>query len=224
MRKDEIRHDPVRENIVKGAEYIKNNNSTVLKIIAGLIIIVASISYYTYRGNIRFENASHIAGLAQNTFINGEIDEAIVKFERVLDDYPATTGATQSLIYLLNDVVSQEDYETASNLIARHKGGIDRIDDPIVKAAIFKIQGDMGLINRSSDYGLSFYYQAEKNSKGNESQVKYQLDVITSLLKQKDYKKAKNILENILNIKDVGFNEKNKAEELMAYVIHKLGT
>ena len=28
MRKEELRHDPVRENIVKGVEYIKENDKT----------------------------------------------------------------------------------------------------------------------------------------------------------------------------------------------------
>ena len=30
--------------------------------------------------------------------------------------------------------------------------------------------------------------------------------------------------EDILNMQDVGYNEKNKAEEFMAYVNYKLGT
>ena len=83
MRKEELRKDPIRENIVKCVEYIKNHQNTIIKIFMGLIILVAIFSYYNHKGSIIIDNASSISGLAQIIFINGEIDEAIVKFERV---------------------------------------------------------------------------------------------------------------------------------------------
>ena len=162
MKKEELRHDPVRDNIVKGVEYIKDNQNTALKIFAGVAILVAGFSYFNYIGSVKIGNASNIAGLAQNTFISGDIDEAMVKFERVLDDYPNTSGAAQSLAYLLNDAVSHEDYDAVSNLISKYKGGID---DPVVKATIYKIQGDMALVYGDSDAALSYYQKAENISK-----------------------------------------------------------
>ena len=221
MKKEELRHDPVRENIVKSIEYIKENQNTVLKIFAGLVILVGGLSLYKYMGTIKLDNASNIAGLAQNSFINGEIDEAMVKFERVLDDYPSTSGATQSLVYLLNDAVTQGDYEVASNLIAQHKGSIE---DPTVQAYLYKIQGDRALYEERVDDALSFYRKAKNSSKDNASNIKYKLDIITALLTKEDYSQIMEMLEDILAIEDVGYNEKNKAEELIAFVNQKLGT
>jgi len=224
MKKEEIRHDPVRENIVKGIQYIKDNQNTVLKIFVVLVILVFAFSYYNNIGKGNIGNASKIAGLAQNSFINGDIDEAMVKFERVLDDYPSTSGSVQSLVYLLNDALTIEDYETVSILISQYKDGISRIDDPIIKSAIFKIQGDIELANGNTDNALSYYKKAEKISKDNVSKVKFKLDIISALINQGDYNEAQNILENILDIKDVGYNEKNRTEELLAFVNYKLGT
>ena len=221
MKKEELRHDPVRENIVKSIEYIKENQNTVLKIFAGLVILVGGLSLYKHMGTIKLDNASNIAGLAQNSFINGEIDEAMVKFERVLDDYPSTSGATQSLVYLLNDAVTQGDYEVASNLIAQHKGSIE---DPTVQAYLYKIQGDRALYEERVDDALSFYRKAKNSSKDNASKIKYKLDIITALLTKEDYSQIMEMLEDILAIEDVGYNEKNKAEELIAFVNQKLGT
>ena len=101
MKKEELRHDPVRENIIKGIEFVNKNKNNVLKIFAVLAILVAVFSYYNKIASVRVENSSNIAGLAQNSFVNGEIDKAMVKFERVFDEYPNTFAATQSLIYLL---------------------------------------------------------------------------------------------------------------------------
>jgi len=221
MRKEELRHDPVRENIVKGVEYIKENQNTVLKVFAGLVILVIVLSFYKHKGTVKLDNASKIAGLAQNSFINGEIDEAMVKFERVLDDYPNTSGATQSLVYLLSDAVTQGDNEAVSNLIEQHKGSIE---DPTVQAYLYKIEGDMALNEGRGDDALSFYLKAENSSKDSASKIKYKLDVITSLLTREDYNQVKEMLEDILEIEDVGYNEKNKVEELIAFVNQKLGT
>ena len=224
MRKEELRHDPVRENIVKGVEYIKDNQNIFFKIFAVMVILVTCASYYNHIGNVKIDNASQIAGLAQNTFINSDTDEAMVKFERVLNDYPRTSGAAQSLVYLINDAISQGDYETVSNLISEFKGGIDSIDDPIVKSSIYEIRGDMALVDGNSADALSYYRKAENTSKGSARRIKYQLDIITTLIIQDKYSEAQDILEHILDIEDIGYNEKNKAEELIAYVNYKLGT
>ena len=221
MKKEELRHDPVRENIVKGVEYIKENQNTVLKVFAGLIILVVVLSFYKHKETIKLDNASKIAGVAQNSFINGETDEAMVKFERVLDYYPSTYGATQSIVYLLSDAVSQGDYEAVSNLIAQHKGSIE---DPTVQAYLYKIEGDIALYEGSVDDALVFYRKAENSSKDSARKIKYKLDVITALLAKEDYSQIKEMLEDILEIEDVGYNEKNKAEELIAFVNQKLGT
>ena len=220
MRKEEIRHDPVRENIVKGVEYIKENQNMVLKIFACFVILVTVISYYNHIVSVKIGNASDIAGLAQNTFINGDIDEALVKFERVMEDYPNTSGATQSLVYLLNEAVSKEDHEIMKNIISKYKSDID---DPLVQGAIYKIQGDIALQEDRVEDALSYYRKAENISRATSIHVKYQLDIITTLISKEKYSVAKKILGKILDIEDVGFNEKNKAEELLAFVNHKLG-
>ena len=224
MLKDELRHDPIRENITKGAQYIQNNQQIVLKIFIGFLIMVAVFSYYNHLRNIKITNAANISGLAQNTFINGNLDEAMVKFERVLTDYPGTTGASQSLIYLINDAISRQDYDTVLKLTSQLKGGIDKIGDPIVRSNIYKIHGDISLSDGDLNNALSYYRNARSSSKGSPQEAKYQLNIISVLISQEDYIQAQKALNNILGNNDVGYNEKNKAEVLLAFVNHKLGT
>ena len=40
MKKEELRHDPVRENIVKGVQYFSENTATVLQILAAIVIAI----------------------------------------------------------------------------------------------------------------------------------------------------------------------------------------
>ena len=136
MKKQELRHDAFRENVVKGIQYFNDNSSTVIKIFAVIVLVVGGMSYYNHLGSIKLENAAHLAGRAQNIFINGNLDEALVKFERVLNDYPNTKAAHQSLIYLLNNAISDGDYISISAILDKMDGEIDKISDPVIKSAV----------------------------------------------------------------------------------------
>lgn len=220
MKKEELRHDPIRENIVKGVQYFSENTSTVLQILAVVVLAVGGLSYYNHTGNIKMESASHLAGRAQNIFINGNLDEAIVKFERVLADYPNTPGAAQSLVYLLNDAMTKNDIEEAKRLLNENDGSIN---DPHVLAAIYKLQGDISLTEADFSTALKYFHKAENIAEENPVRVGFQLDIAATLLAQNNYENALTTLEEIIDNEDVGFNEKNIAEELIAYTKQKMG-
>ena len=220
MKKQELRHDPIRENIVKGIQYFSENTSTVIQILAVVVLAVGGLSYYNHTGNIKMENASHLAGRAQNIFINGNLDEANVKFERVLADYPNTPGAIQSLVYLLNDAITKNDIEEAKRLLNENDGSIN---DSHVLAAIYKLQGDISLTEADFSTALKYFQKAENIAEGNPVQAGFQLDIASTLLAQNNYENALQTLGEIIDNEDIGFNEKNIAEELIAYTKQKMG-
>ena len=220
MKKQELRHDPIRENIVKGIQYFSENTSTVIQILAVVVLAVGGLSYYNHTGNIKMESASHLAGRAQNIFINGNLDEANVKFERVLVDYPNTPGAVQSLVYLLNDAITKNDIEEAKRLLNENDGSIN---DSHVLAAIYKLQGDIYLTEADFSTALKYFQKAENIAEGNPVQAGFQLDIASTLLAQNNYENALQTLGKIIDNEDIGFNEKNIAEELIAYTKQKMG-
>jgi len=220
MKKQELRHDPIRENIVKGIQYFSENTSTVIQILAVVVLAVGGLSYYNHTGNIKMENASHLAGRAQNIFINGNLDEANVKFERVLADYPNTPGAVQSLVYLLNDAITKNDIEEAKRLLNENDGSIN---DSHVLAAIYKLQGDIYLSEADFSTALKYFQKAENIAEGNPVQAGFQLDIASTLLSQNNYENALQTLGEIIDNEDIGFNKKNIAEELIAYTKQKMG-
>ena len=220
MKKQELRHDPIRENIVKGIQYFSENTSTVIQILAVVVLAVGGLSYYNHTGNIKMESASHLAGRAQNIFINGNLDEANVKFERVLADYPNTPGAVQSLVYLLNDAITKNDIEEAKRLLNENDGSIN---DSHVLAAIYKLQGDIYLTEADFSTALKYFQKAENIAEGNPVQAEFQLNIASTLLAQNNYENALQTLGEIIDNEDIGFNEKNLAEELIAYTKQKMG-
>jgi tetratricopeptide (TPR) repeat protein len=165
------------------------------------------------------ESASHLAGQAQNTFINGNIDEANVKFERVLADYPNTPGAVQSLVYLLNTAISNNDISEVKILLNENDGSID---DPFVLAAFYKLQGDLAHTDADFASAMKYFQKAQDIGYKNQSKVGFELNIASILLAQHNYENAIQTLEQIIDNSDVGFNQKNIAEELIAYAKHKM--
>ena len=144
----------------------------------------------------------------------------MVKFERVLDDYPNTPGAVQSLVYLLSNAVSNNDLNKVNELLDENDG---TILDPIVLGAIYKLRGGVSHADGDHSRALKYYQKAESLLDGNAIQTKYQLDIASALLAQNNYDDALKTLEEIIDNDDTGFNEKNGAEELLAYTKHKMG-
>ena len=226
MKKQELRHDAFRENVVKVVEYFNENRATVIKIFAIIVLAVGGMSYYKHLGSIKLESAAHLAGRAQNIFIgdengnNGNLDISMVKFKRVLDDYPNTPGAVQSLVYLLSDAVSNNDLNKVNELLEENNG---TIEDPLVLGSIYKLRGDISQSDGDHSSALKYYRKAESLMAGNAIQTKYQLDIASALLAQNNFDDALKTLEEIIDNDDAGFNEKNRAEELLAYTKHKMG-
>ncbi len=70
---------------------------------------------------------------------------------------------------------------------------------------------------------MKYYHKAVSIIDGNANKIKYQLDIVVALLIQDNYDEALKTLEVIINNDDIGFNEKNQAEELMAFTKQKMG-
>ena len=226
MKKQELRRDAFRENVVKGIEYFNENRATAIKIFALIVLAVGGMSYYKHLGSIKLESAAHLAGRAQNIFIgdengnNGNLDESMVKFERVLDDYPNTPGAMQSLMYLLSDAVSNNDLNKVNELLDKNDG---MIEDPVVLGSIYKLKGYIADKDGDHSNALKYYQKAESLMDGSAMKTKYQLDIVSVLLAQNNYDDALKTLEEIIENDDAGFNEKNRAEELLGFTKHKMG-
>ena len=220
MKKQDLKHDIFREYIMKCVQYFNENSAIIFKIFVVIILGVGGTSYYKHIGSSKIESAAHLAGKAQNIFINGNLDEAMVKFYRVLNDYPGTPGAIQSLVYLLNDAISNNDLEEVKILLTENDG---TVEDPIVLGAILKLRGDISFLQENYSDAIKYYQKAHSGNSSNTLKVKYGLNVATSFLAQNDYEDALRTLEKIIDKEDLGFNEKNTAEELMAYTKQKMG-
>ena len=93
----------------------------------------------------------------------------------------------------------------------------------MVASAFYKLRGDIALSQGDSAGAVKYYRKAQSNADGSALQTRYKLDIAAALIAQDNYDDARETLDEILNNEDIGFNEKNIAEELMGFVSQKLG-
>ena len=220
MKKQEIRHDPIRENIVKVVGYFKKNKQQGIKLFLVILLIIGGISYFNRSDKVKIVNAGNISGRAQNSFINSQTEVALSQFRTVLNDYPNTPAAAQALVYMLNDAVNKQDDVEINRLLSQYN--IDS-NDPVVSSTFYKLKGDIAMNDGNIQDAVSYYNKAQSISDVKGLQVKYQLDLVSALIIQQEFDQALTNLEGILEEEDVNFTVKNTAEELRAFVTHKLG-
>jgi hypothetical protein len=218
MKKGELRQDPVREFIVNGITYISRNINIVFIIFISFIVVLGLFSYYKHLDKINIETSLKLAGKAQSVFFNGSLDEAKVKFERILSDYPNTLGANQALIYLLNFSIKENNKENFDKYLNYE---FYNINDSYIKSSIFRMKSNNFYNQQLYNESFANLNKIQSTSKVNES-IMGKIDLIDLYITEERYTEALSNL-NILNIdNDIGFNEKNYIEEMLSFIKHKM--
>ena len=83
--------------------------------------------------------------------------------------------------------------------------------------------GSARIKNKQDDSVNKYYQKAKSVMDVNSFKTRYQLDIAYNLLAQDNYEDALKTLKEIIDNENIGFREKNQAEELMAYTKQKMG-
>ena len=218
MKKDELRHDPVRDNIIRVIENISQNKSKFLNILILIAILIGFYSYYNYSFNLKIENSLKLSSKAQTSMLNGNIDESIIKFERLLQDYPDSKASVHSLVYISNNYLKSNDIDDLDNILSNNK---IYISDPIVRSLISKTIADLNMSKNNISNAISNYKEAIKYD-NLINLDKFKISLANAYILNSYYEKAFDLLSDLLKNKDIGYEEKNMSEELLSFVKHKM--
>jgi tetratricopeptide (TPR) repeat protein len=122
-------------------------------------------------------------------------------------------------VYLLNTAISNNNITEIKRLLNENDVAID---DHRVLAAFYKLQGDVARNEADFASAIKYFQKAQNIGSENQSQVDCQLNIASTFLAQNNYENAIQTLQEIIDNSDVGFNEKNIAEELLAYAKQKM--
>ncbi len=219
MKKEELRQDPVRTFIVNSVNYLTSNSNKVFIVLAAFLFIVGIFSYYSHLDKIKIEKSVRLAGRAQSSFINGNIEEATVKFERVLKEFPNTLGASQALVYLLKISMLSDDNPMYSNYL---NSNFYDINDSYISSSIFRMKSNYENDNLNYDKSIEYLDKVDNLNSYSLSSISTHIDLINLYIIKEDYIKAEMQLNQVLKTKDLSFNDKNNLEEMLSFVNQKM--
>jgi len=161
--------------------------------------------------------SSKLSGIAQNYFINGHLNKALYQFEQIIKDYPNSSGAIQSIVYLLSDAITNNNLKESNTLLS---DDIHNIEESIILSSIYKIKGDMYYNNGRLQEAIKYYEKAcLADTKHN---FNFKLDLAMTLITQKKYNDALEILNGIIINNDSNFSDKIRVEEMLNFSYQKL--
>jgi predicted negative regulator of RcsB-dependent stress response len=109
----EIKKDPVLEKISQAEHFIRTNGKRLTYVLIAVVVLVV-VSLAMIQSKKRANRAAAGAlGMAEIALASGDIDNAIIQFEDLIDKNPGTKSAGMASILLAQAHLAKEDYESA---------------------------------------------------------------------------------------------------------------
>ncbi|MBN2281921.1 MAG: tetratricopeptide repeat protein [Candidatus Marinimicrobia bacterium] len=136
--KQEIERDPVLEKTILMEKFIRTHAQTLL-IAFGVVALVVIVGVFMMKsGKTKKLNASGKLGLAQMAYQNGDLDDAVLRLEEVLEDFSGLSSAGAACLQLGQIYMEKEEYETAKKYYSEY---VNKYDDAIGKAGALDALG-----------------------------------------------------------------------------------
>ena len=109
----EIKKDPVLEKISQVEHFVREQGKLLSYIlIAAVVVVVLSIAMIRSKNNANREAAGEL-GIAEMALAVGDIENAVVQFEALVDKNPGTKSAGMATLLLAGTYMSKDDFESA---------------------------------------------------------------------------------------------------------------
>lgn len=112
-KKEEMRHDPVIETIVKARAYVVENSSTLLSAVIILLLVFAGFSAYSYVKKSGQRRAAEAFGKAMIAFSGQDRAAAVEALSLVADKHRSTPQAAYAAYLLGHLYMAQQDFSEA---------------------------------------------------------------------------------------------------------------
>jgi outer membrane protein assembly factor BamD (BamD/ComL family) len=194
ITKQEIERDPVLEKTMELEKFIRQNSKT-LAIAAGAVALVIIVAIFMIKANKQKSlDASGKLGLAQISYQRGDVDDATLRLEELVEDFNGTESAGAGLMMLGQIHIEKGDYETAATYYADYVGNYD---DDLGKASAYKALGVCAESKGNWEEAVDYYKKAIKAAKYKFQKQLAQISLIKANIELKNFEAAQKVLAEL---------------------------
>ena len=211
ITRKEIKKDPVLERVVTTYSFIQDKQKLLTKI--GIGIVIGFVLFNIWNNHVHNKNkeSSYIFSKALVAWQTGDVDNALLHFETLTDDFDGTDNGKIALYWLgliaynTGDLVSSTKY--LKQFVKFGKADI-------LLPNAFQLLANLSLNDENYKIAHTYFKKAIKYSMSEIEEMTHKLNLAEFYLIQKREKDAEAIIVSILDTKDISSSLKTRAEEL----------
>ena len=98
MKKQEIKADPIRDQIINFYNYLDDNRNVLYSSVGFIVGVLTLFIVFNNQNNKKLLNSNAISSSAQNFYIDGEYDLANAKFDELLNGIYSQESVNQAIL------------------------------------------------------------------------------------------------------------------------------
>ena len=215
ISKQEIKKDPFLEFINNGQKWLQENKKIIYQVVFGVIAVIAVIYFLNNNRMSSGIAGEALLGKALLSQDMGDVENTKFQLQTLVDDYDGTKAGIEGKYYLGKMSFDGGELESASDYLNEY---VKKGDNAILMTTAYKLLSEISL---KSDDSETAEKHLQKGTKFSENTVYHQemsLLLANQLFENGKISKAKKIVNNILDQKNILFSIKKTAEELQGRI------
>ena len=218
MSKDkELYQDPVREKLIGFIEKAYEQKNNISTGIIGLFFVLGIVFFMKNSTEAKGSEANSVFGIAQNSYINGLQDFALIELKDIAEDYPSENAGYMAELYIAAELFSNGTFDEADSHLNLISG---KFEVDVLNANIYGMRADIALSKGDLDEAIIFYNKAMKTCGLSNYKIKFNIGKLYALQAKGEHRKVVEIANGLLDEENISSVARNNVQELKAYSQH----
>ena len=220
MSKDkDLFQDPIRQKMIGFIENVYEQKNNILNgvLIVGFVLAISILMKYS--NDVTQDEANSEFGIAQNSYVSGLQDFALIEFNNIANEYPELNAGLMAELYIAADSFYNGNLENADTRLKNISG---KFNVNALDANILGMRGDIALSKGDFDKALQLYIEAKNTCGLTNYKIKFQIGEMYALQANGEHERVVSTAEDLLGNDKISSTNKNIVEELKAFSQHYL--
>lgn len=211
MYQKELKKDPLLEGVSTIQQNIETHSTLYRNALIGIVAIALIGTMVSRNMKANAEEAHSILNLAMVLFEQGDVDNALLEFESINDDYGSTASGRISAFYLGRLYYDRGEYGLAETYMKEY---VKNPEIEMLKSSAYATLGKLAEINLDYQTALKHYADAVHSCVIEADLHNYNLDLAAMYILSESVDEAHNILDEIIKGTNPNNPVRGKAERL----------
>ena len=214
--KKELKKDPYIEFLAKAKNNVDKNRTLYMRWALGVVTVIVAVAFFSNNLQKSKDAAAESLGKAMVTLASGDVDNATLQFEFVVDEYDNNESGNLAKYYLARSHFNDKDYLAASSYL-------NEIADASFKLtqfplSIYKMLALIALEDGDQAAAVDHYEQALAKAEVTQQEQNIVLDLADVLLTMGDFGRSLELVQKVLDEAMPRTPVHNRAEELFGRI------